>query len=70
MTQVRALLNLFLLITNICIMFQFSSISGKDVAALQRRYENLLIQLRPNAVGIVDGFDLRDEVRFISYKNS
>lgn len=35
---------------------------GKDVEVLQAWLEELLNQLRPNAVGIVDAFDFRDEV--------
>lgn len=30
---------------------------------LQQRYEELLGLIRPNAVGLVDGFDLADKVR-------
>ncbi|XP_043266222.1 probable peroxisomal acyl-coenzyme A oxidase 1 isoform X2 [Colletes gigas] len=41
---------------------QFSSLSNEDVPALQRRLEELLALIRPNAVGIVDGFDIRDEI--------
>lgn len=26
------------------------------------RFEELLAEIRPNAVGIVDGFDIRDEI--------
>lgn len=29
---------------------------------LQKRLEELLLMIRPNAVGIVDGFDIRDEI--------
>lgn len=29
---------------------------------LQKRLEELLSLVRPNAVGIVDGFDIRDEI--------
>ncbi|XP_076631594.1 acyl-coenzyme A oxidase 1 [Colletes latitarsis] len=41
---------------------QFSSLSNEDVPALQARLEELLALIRPNAVGIVDGFDIRDEI--------
>ncbi|XP_026759158.2 probable peroxisomal acyl-coenzyme A oxidase 1 [Galleria mellonella] len=40
----------------------YSTISKDDIAALNKRYEELLALIRPNAVGLVDGFDLRDEV--------
>ncbi|XP_076759587.1 acyl-coenzyme A oxidase 1 [Xylocopa sonorina] len=40
---------------------QFSSMRNEDVATLQLRLENLLMVIRPNAVAIVDGFDLNDE---------
>lgn len=29
---------------------------------LQQRLENLLTEIRPNAVGIVDGFDIPDKI--------
>lgn len=48
-------------------MFSFSlskfvNITSEDIAALQARLETVLTQLRPNAVGIVDGFDIPDKV--------
>lgn len=47
--------------------FQFSSLSEEDIIGLQQRYEALLAKIRPNAVGLVDAFDLRDEVGIIKY---
>lgn len=41
---------------------RFSCLTNEDVPALQARLEELLAALRPNAVGIVDGFDIRDEI--------
>lgn len=41
---------------------QFSSLRNEDVPAVQARLEELLALIRPNAVGIVDGFDIRDEI--------
>ncbi|XP_076175470.1 acyl-coenzyme A oxidase 1 [Ptiloglossa arizonensis] len=41
---------------------QFSSLGNEDVPVLQTRLEELLAAIRPNAVGIVDGFDIRDEI--------
>lgn len=46
------------------ILFQYSTITRADIAKLQARYEVLLGLLRPNAVGLVDAFDIRDEVMF------
>ncbi|XP_045447152.1 probable peroxisomal acyl-coenzyme A oxidase 1 [Melitaea cinxia] len=40
----------------------YTNLSEKDVRVLQKRYEDLLEKIRPNAVGLVDGFDFRDEV--------
>ncbi|KAG6460354.1 hypothetical protein O3G_MSEX011930 [Manduca sexta] len=41
---------------------EYSSISGSDISQLQTRYEELLALIRPNAVGLVDAFDIRDEI--------
>lgn len=35
---------------------------GKDIDQLQSWLEELLAVIRPNAVGLVDSFDIRDEV--------
>lgn len=35
---------------------------GKDIEQLQLWLEELLALIRPNAAGIVDGFDISDEV--------
>ncbi|XP_050555120.1 probable peroxisomal acyl-coenzyme A oxidase 1 [Spodoptera frugiperda] len=40
----------------------YSTITRADIAKLQARYEVLLGLLRPNAVGLVDAFDIRDEI--------
>lgn len=32
------------------------------VQELQQRLENLLTKIRPNAVGVVDGFDIPDKI--------
>ncbi|CAB3239676.1 unnamed protein product [Arctia plantaginis] len=40
----------------------FTSISERDVQQLQSTYEGLLGKIRPNAVGLVDAFDFRDEI--------
>lgn len=41
---------------------RFTSGCGKDLEMLQIWLENLLALIRPNAVGIVDGFDIHDDV--------
>ncbi|VVC95915.1 unnamed protein product [Leptidea sinapis] len=43
-------------------LLRFTSISERDVEQLQSWYEDLLNKLRVNAVGLVDGFDIRDEI--------
>ncbi|KAJ0182750.1 hypothetical protein K1T71_002119 [Dendrolimus kikuchii] len=40
----------------------YSTISKVDITKLQQRYEQLLSVIRPNAVGLVDAFDIRDEI--------
>ncbi|XP_013188651.1 probable peroxisomal acyl-coenzyme A oxidase 1 [Amyelois transitella] len=42
-------------------LLEYSSISKADIAVLRNRYEELLTLIRPNAVGLVDGFGIRDE---------
>ncbi|XP_034937330.1 probable peroxisomal acyl-coenzyme A oxidase 1 [Chelonus insularis] len=41
---------------------RFSCLVSKDVPVLQRRLEDLFKEIRPNAVGLVDAFDIRDEI--------
>lgn len=36
--------------------------NNEDVPELQKRLEDLLLAIRPNAVGIVDGFDICDDI--------
>ncbi|KAJ0182749.1 hypothetical protein K1T71_002118 [Dendrolimus kikuchii] len=43
-------------------LLRYSSVSEVDLVALQQKYEELLLLIRPNAVGLVDAFDLRDEI--------
>ncbi|KAH9633539.1 hypothetical protein HF086_013216 [Spodoptera exigua] len=40
----------------------YTSMSEKDIVELQLAYEEQLQKIRPNAVGIVEAFDLRDEL--------
>ena len=35
---------------------------ASDIPILQERLEELLTAIRPNAVGLVDSFDIRDEI--------
>ncbi|XP_012257945.2 probable peroxisomal acyl-coenzyme A oxidase 1 [Athalia rosae] len=41
---------------------RFSCLNVEDVPLLQSRLEELLRLIRPNAIGVVDGFDIRDEI--------
>lgn len=41
---------------------QFTTITDKEVQHLQVKLETVLAQIRPNAVGIVDGFDIPDGI--------
>ncbi|KAI5632449.1 acyl-CoA oxidase domain-containing protein [Phthorimaea operculella] len=41
-------------------LLRYTSISKQDVDRLQEWYEELLCKIRPNAVGLVDAFDLDD----------
>ncbi|CAH2049990.1 unnamed protein product, partial [Iphiclides podalirius] len=43
-------------------LLRFTSISERDIEELHNWYEDLLVKLRPNAVGLVDAFDIRDEI--------
>ncbi|CAF4863911.1 unnamed protein product [Pieris macdunnoughi] len=43
-------------------LLRYTPISEKDIDELQNRYDDLLASIRPNAVGLVDAFDIRDEI--------
>ncbi|XP_004932403.1 probable peroxisomal acyl-coenzyme A oxidase 1 isoform X2 [Bombyx mori] len=43
-------------------LLMYTKIQKDDIAVLQKRYEELLAAVRPNAVGLVDAFDIRDEI--------
>lgn len=49
---------------NSAFYFQYTSICKNDVDKLELWYEELLSKIRPNAVGLVDAFDLHDEVSY------
>lgn len=40
--------------------FQFVDINSLDIEKLQSRLETALAKIRPNAIGIVDSFDIHD----------
>ncbi|KAL0901878.1 hypothetical protein ABMA27_007033 [Loxostege sticticalis] len=40
----------------------YSNIGKDDIAVLKEKYEELLALIRPNAVGLVDAFDISDEI--------
>ncbi|XP_046963971.1 probable peroxisomal acyl-coenzyme A oxidase 1 [Vanessa cardui] len=40
----------------------YTKLSETDIRGLQKKYEDLLEKIRPNAVGLVDSFDFRDEI--------
>jgi acyl-CoA oxidase len=46
----------------VCFIQQYTHVTPLDISILQNQMNMLLSQLRPNAVGIVDGFDFRDEI--------
>jgi acyl-CoA oxidase len=46
----------------ICFYQQYTNMSPLDISNLQNQMETLLSQLRPNVVGIVDGFDFCDDI--------
>lgn len=41
---------------------QYTNIIGQELDVLQKWLEELLALIRPNAVGLVDSFDIRDEI--------
>lgn len=43
-------------------LLRFTNITENDINKLQARLERLLMELRDNAVGIVDGFGLHDKI--------
>lgn len=43
-------------------IFQFSNLKSNDVPSIQSLLEDCLKRIRPNAVGLVDSFDIRDEI--------
>lgn len=41
---------------------QFAGITREQLSAFQSRYADLLTAIRPQALNIVDSFDIRDEI--------
>lgn len=60
MTQLCELYAVYTLLNNKGDFLMFSSVTSSDIASIQQWMEMLLLELRPNAVGIVDGFDFHD----------
>ncbi|XP_037035975.1 probable peroxisomal acyl-coenzyme A oxidase 1 [Bradysia coprophila] len=64
-TVLRQLIELYAVETcmkSIGDLIRFAGLTETGVQELQQRLENLLTQIRPNAVGIVDGFDIPDKI--------
>lgn len=51
-----------ILLWNLFNFLQFTTISETDIHQLQLKLEENLAHIRPNAVGIVDGFDIPDNI--------
>lgn len=62
MEQLSTLYLYYWVLERIGDLLLYTSISEKDIVELQTAYEELLQKIRPNAVGIVEAFDLRDEL--------
>ncbi|GJQ68204.1 hypothetical protein Trydic_g10752 [Trypoxylus dichotomus] len=43
-------------------LLRFNSVTARDLEDLQRWLEDVLAAIRPNAIGIVDGFDINDAI--------
>ncbi|KRT79485.1 hypothetical protein AMK59_7150, partial [Oryctes borbonicus] len=43
-------------------LLRFNNITARDLEDIQRWLEDLLAAIRPNAIGIVDGFDINDAI--------
>lgn len=47
---------------DISFFFQFSNLRKNDIPSIQSLLEDSLKRIRPNAVSLVDSFDIRDEI--------
>ncbi|KAF7991392.1 hypothetical protein HCN44_002954 [Aphidius gifuensis] len=62
LSQLSELYAVYWVLQRVGDFLRFSCLKSDDVPVLQKRLEELLAAIRPNAVGIVDGFDIRDEI--------
>ncbi|KAJ9577675.1 hypothetical protein L9F63_005755, partial [Diploptera punctata] len=62
LTQLCELYGVYWLLQRAGDFLMYSHVSARDITGLQQWMEQLLSQIRPNAVGIVDGFDICDEI--------
>lgn len=62
LTQLSDLYAIFTLLRNSGDFLMYTKMTPVDYFSLQNRMEILLSELRPNAVGIVDGFDFHDKI--------
>ncbi|CAL1679780.1 unnamed protein product [Lasius platythorax] len=60
--QLCELYSIYWVLQRVGDFLRFSCLNNEDIPALQTRFEEMLAAIRPNAVGIVDGFDIRDEI--------
>ncbi|XP_051159281.1 probable peroxisomal acyl-coenzyme A oxidase 1 isoform X1 [Leptopilina boulardi] len=60
--QICEIYSIYWVLQRVGDFLRFSCLNTQDVPVLQKRLEELLSLVRPNAVGIVDGFDIRDEI--------
>lgn len=62
LTQLCELYAVCYLLKNLGYFLMYSSVSIKDVASIQNWQESLLSEIKVNAVGLVDSFDISDEI--------
>lgn len=62
LTQLSELYGVYWLLQKSGDFLMYSDVTSQDISSLQKWMEQLLAQIRPNAVGIVDGFDICDEI--------
>ncbi|XP_041975186.1 probable peroxisomal acyl-coenzyme A oxidase 1 [Aricia agestis] len=62
MRQLADLYAVYWTLENLGDLLQVTCMNGADVQHLRSWYEDLLEQLRPNAVGLVDAFDIDDRI--------
>ncbi|XP_050434903.1 probable peroxisomal acyl-coenzyme A oxidase 1 [Adelges cooleyi] len=61
-TQLAELICVHWILLKLGDFLQFSNLKPSDVRSVQTLLEDSLKRLRPNAVGLVDSFDIRDEI--------